>query len=218
MSDDGDVTGNHGISDLWVVKLDSAGGIEWQRNLGGTSTDVGYAARQTLDSGYVVLGWTFSSDGDVIGNHGIVDVWVLRLDANGVVQWQKCLGGSQWEMGRSILQTADGGFLVYAETESNDGDVSGYIGGGSDNWVVKLDPQGTMLWEKCLGGSASEWAGGITQATDGSYILAGYTYSNDSMVSGNHGFSDTWVAKLDTTGELLWQQCIGVPTTTMAAP
>jgi len=206
---DGDVYGIHGLTDAWLVKLDSTGTIDWQKCLGGSSNDEAYSIEQTTDGGFIVTGEAYSNDGDVSGNHGSSDAWVVKLNGTGGLQWQKCLGGTSLERAYSIHQTTDGGYIVAGEAYANGGDVIG-IHGGSDAWVVKLDDFGTILWQKCLGGSGTETARSIQQTTDGGYIMAGQALSsNDGDVSGNHGGSDAWVVKLDAIGSLQWQKCLG---------
>ena len=196
-SNDGDVSGNHGFSDAWVVKLNSSGDIIWQKCFGGTNEDYAYSIQQTSDSGFIVAGYTFSNDGDVSGYHGYFDYWVVKLNSSGDIEWQKCLGGTNNDYANSIQQTSDGGFIVAGYTESNDGDVSGYHGGDYDAWVVKLNSSGDILWQKCLGGTIDDRAYSIQQTSDGGFIVAGFTVSNDGDVSGNHGASDAWVVKLN---------------------
>ncbi|NLY22597.1 MAG: T9SS type A sorting domain-containing protein [Bacteroidales bacterium] len=194
-SNDGDVSGNHGGGDYWVVKLNSSGDILWQICLGGTNVDVAYSIQQTSDEGFIVAGYTCSNEGDVSGNHGNSDYWVVKLNSSGTIEWQKCLGGTDGDYANSIQQTSDGGFIVAGQTYSNDGDVSGNHG-GSDAWVVKLNSSGNILWQKCLGGTGWDWENSIQQTSDGGFIVAGYTNSNDGDVSGNHGSKDYWVVKL----------------------
>lgn len=196
-SNDGNVSGNHGGKDAWVVKLSSLGVIEWQKSIGGFLDDSGRYIQQTTDGGYVLAGYTFSDNGDVSGNHGGNDVWAVKLSALGLIQWQKCIGGSGDEYGFAIDQTTDGGYVLTGYTMSNDGDVSGNHG-GNDAWVVKLSAQGLIQWQKCLGGSGSEYGFAIDQTTDGGYILSGGTSSNDGDVSGNYGANDAWVVKLSS--------------------
>ena len=112
------------------------------------------------------------------------------------IQWQKCLGGTVTDEANSIQQTSDGRFIVAGYTFSNDGDVSGNHG-NSDYWVVKLNSSGDILWQKCLGGTIDDRAYSIQQTSDGGFIVAGFTVSNDGDVSGNHGASDAWVVKLN---------------------
>ncbi|HPU47245.1 MAG TPA: hypothetical protein PLQ91_06455 [Bacteroidales bacterium] len=207
-SNDGDVSGNHGIVDSWIVKLNSSGDIIWQKCFGGTDDDVAFSIQQTSDGGFIVAGGTFSNDGDVSGNHGIVDSWIVKLNSSGDIIWQKCFGGTDDDVATSIQQTSDGGFIVAGYTSSNDGDVSGNHGGG-DYWVVKLDSSGTIQWQKCLGGTDNDEAKSIQQTSDGGYIVAGETWSNDGDVSGNHGNSDYWVVKLNSSGDIEWQKCLG---------
>ena len=91
-SNDDNVSGNHGIRDSWVVKLDNVGDVEWQKCLGGSRYDKANSIQQTVDGGYIVAGDTNSSDGDVSGNHGNADSWLVKIDSIGNIQWQKCLG------------------------------------------------------------------------------------------------------------------------------
>ena len=207
-SNDGDVTGNHGSYDYWVVKLNTAGTLEWQKCLGGSGYDEARSIQQTTDGGYIVAGFTDSNDGDVTGNHGGSDYWIVKLNTSGTLVWQKCLGGSSNESAWSIYQTTDGGYIVAGRSLSNDGNVTGNHG-GLDYWVVKLNTAGTLQWQKCLGGSNDDEARSIQQTTDGGYIVAGFTDSNDGDVTGFQGIDDYWVVKLDTAGTLQWQKCLG---------
>ena len=136
-STDGDVSGNHGSKDVWIIKLDDAGNIQWQRALGGSNMDVALAIVTTTDGGYIVAGYTRSNDGDASGNHGDNDEWVVKLDDAGNIQWQRALGGSVSDVAWAIATTADGDYFVAGNTYSNNGDVSGNHG-SSDAWVVKL--------------------------------------------------------------------------------
>jgi len=217
-SNDGDVSGNHGGVDYWVVKVNSAGDIVWQKFLGGSSDDYANSVQQTADSGFIVAGYSKSNDGDVSGHHGSTDYydyWVVKLDSSGDIEWQKSLGGSDWDWAYSIDQTADGGFIVAGYSKSNDGDVSGNHG-SYDYWVVKLNSAGDIEWQKSLGGSSSDWAHSIQQTSDGGFIVAGYSKSNDGDVSGHHGSThpdsltyDYWVVKLNSAGDIVWQKSLG---------
>ncbi|MCL2011067.1 MAG: hypothetical protein FWG71_11075 [Synergistaceae bacterium] len=208
-SNDGDVSGNNGgLWDAWVVKLDSAGEIEWQRCLGGSRDEIAYSIQQTSDGGYIVAGFTNSNDGDVSGNNGGEDAWVVKLDSAGGIEWQRCLGGSGSDGASSVQQTSDGGFIVAGATYSNDGDVSGN-NGNLDAWVVKLDSTGGIEWQRCIGGYKEDHAYYVQQTSDDGYIVAGFTESNDGDVSGNNGGWDAWVVKLDSAGGIEWQRCIG---------
>ena len=194
-SSDGNVTGNHGVYDYWVVKLDATGNIQWQKSLGGSNNDIAQSIHTTSDGGYVVAGYSQSIDGNSFGNHGSYDCWVVKLDAAGNIQWQKSLGGLSDDVAQSINTTSDRGYIIAGYSSSNDGEVTGNHG-AQDYWVVKIDAIGNLQWQKSLGGSSSDVAYAILNTSDSGYILAGYSSSNDGNVTGNHGGVDCWVVKL----------------------
>jgi hypothetical protein len=157
----------------------------------------------------VVAGYSLSNNGDVTENHGNYDdYWVVKLNGSGEIQWQKCLGGSSDDRAQSIRQTADGGYVVAGYSLSNDGDVTGHYG-GRDYWVVKLSGGGEIQWQKSLGGSGYDEAYSIQQTTDGGYVVAGVSNSNDGDVTGHYGGRDYWVVKLSVSGEIQWQKSLG---------
>ncbi len=207
-SNDGDVYDNHGRTDYLITKLNNNGDPEWQRCYGGSQEDEANSIIKTYDNGYVVAGYSGSDDGDVSGNQGSYDYWIVKFDEWGNMEWQKSLGGSDNDIAYSIVQTTDAGYVVAGRTYSGDGDVSGNHG-GEDIWIVKLDRYGNLEWQKCFGGSSNERANSIIQTSDGGYAIAGYSNSNDSDVSGNHGDYDYWILKLDNGGNLEWQKCYG---------
>ena len=207
-SNDGDVTGNHGGYDFWVVKLDINGNITWQKSLGGSNVDYAFSIQETSDNGYIVAGRSSSNDGDVTGNHGSDDFWIVKLDINGNFTWQKSLGGSNQDYANSIQQTTDGGYIITGFSESNNGDVTGNHG-LVDFWIVKLDINGNITWQKSLGGSNDDRANSIQETSDGGYIVAGRSSSNDGDVTGNHGSDDFWIVKLDINGNITWEKSLG---------
>lgn len=208
LSDDSLVSGNHGFDEFWITKLNNAGNMEWNKCLGGSSYDEAYAIQQTSDSGYIVAGFSVSDDGDVSGNHGSDDFWVVKLSGTGNIVWQKSLGGTLMDDAYSIDQTSDGGYIVIGESQSNDGDATNNHG-GSDYWIIKLDSNGNLLWQKSLGGSGDDVPNSIRQTSDGGFIVAGSTLSNDGDVNGNHGNWDYWIVKLNDTAAVEWQKCFG---------
>lgn len=139
-SNDGNVSGLHGLQDFWIIKVSSTGILEWQKALGGNLGDVAYSIQQTLDGNYIVAGVSESPNGDVVGLHGDVrDFWVVKLNSTGNILWQKCLGGTNDEYAYSIQQTTDSGFIIAGQSNSIDGDATTNQG-GYDFWVVKLAP------------------------------------------------------------------------------
>lgn len=206
-----EVTGNHGNYDAWVVKLSPTGIIEWQRSLGGTDLDVSISVALTYDSGYIIAGSTASNNGDVTVSHGGTDAWLIKLSATGALQWQKTFGGSGEDYGASVQQTTDSGYIFAAYSTSANGDLTKHYGSAttSDYWIIKVSPSGTMQWQKTLGGTGNDYTTSVKQTTDGNFIVAGYSTSNDSDVTGSHGSDDFWIVKLSTTGNMLWQKALG---------
>lgn len=215
-SNDGDVTGLHGLTDYWIVKIDSLGYIEWQKCMGGSIGEIAYQVKQTPEGGYICVGYTASSDGDITGFHGFYDAWVVKLSSEGEIEWNMCYGGSHIDWGQCITTTNDGGYIMGGLTMSTDGDVlcklhSEY----EDIWVVKLDSIGNIEWQQCYGGSFWEGVRDIKQIEYDGFIFIGTTNSNDGDVSGFHGtpgqhnMDDIWVVKLDDIGNIEWQRCLG---------
>jgi len=194
---------------FWVGAVVAQPTIQWQKTYGGTSYDEAYSTQQTSDGGYIVAGRSISSNGDIFGNHGGDDFWVLKINSIGSIQWKKSLGGSFNDGARRIQETSDGGYIVVGYTASNNYDVSGNHGGISDGWVVKLSSTGTIEWQKTLGGSGRDDIWAIQQTLDNGYILAGRTSSNDGDVSENKGQLDFWVVKLNESGNIQWQKTLG---------
>ena len=207
-SNDGDVTVNNGLSDYWVVKLSNTGIIVWQKSFGGSGNEYCHSIKQTTDGGYIIVGYSNSNDGDVSGNYGDNDFWVVKTNNIGSIEWQKSFGGSGSDEAHSVQQTLDGGFIVAGRTNSNDGDVT-VNNGLNDCWVVKLSNTGTIVWQKSFGGSLNDDVRSIEQTTDGGYIIAGYSNSNDGDVTVNIGMTDYWVVKLSNTGNIVWQKSFG---------
>ena len=214
-STDGDVTGNHGGRDFWVVKLNSDGSQAWQRCIGGSSDDEAYSVRVASD-GYVVTGYSTSSDGNSIGFHGKTDMLAAKLDLAGNLVWSKCLGGTAPDVGWGVEVASDGsGYFFAGTTGSTDGDVSGKHNPAystEDAWVIKLDKSGNVLWQRCYGGSNNEVAFSIAGTADGGYVLAGSSNSNDGdvtcMPAGITAGLAGWVFKIDGSGNLVWEKVI----------
>jgi len=215
---DGDITVPCNLYDFWIAKLSSDGELLWDRTLGGSNFEAGVCILPTSDGGCIAGGYTSSNDGDVSCTNPTImhsDAWIVKLDSNNNIEWDNCYGGSFDETTLDIIATEDDGYIFVGATNSNDGDVQGFHGVPGeeyDTWVWKTDGWGNLEWQRCLGGSLDEGRGEITFAGNGEYIINGFTDSNDGDVSGNHsnpGYADVWILKIDSEGELLWQQCFG---------
>jgi triacylglycerol esterase/lipase EstA (alpha/beta hydrolase family) len=178
-----------GGEDVFILKLNSSGNIQWAKTFGGTSDDGGDSILKTSDGGFIVIGWTYSFGA------GGEDSLIIKLDSNGNLSWAKTYGGSSdeecWE---SISQTSDGGFVVAGYTDS-------FGAGGEDSLIIKLNSSGSVTWAKTFGGSGNDFATSIYQISDGGYIVAGQTFS-----FGAEGV-DFLVLKLDSSGNIPGSSC-----------
>ncbi|HYV91261.1 MAG TPA: T9SS type A sorting domain-containing protein [Chitinophagales bacterium] len=207
-SNDGDITGNHGHNDFCLIKIDASGNLVWQHSYGSTGIEEAIGVVPALDGGFAVAGKNSLNNGDITGNHGSSDYCLIKTDGQGMIQWQKSYGGSGAEIANSMASTSDNGFVIAGKSYSNDGDVSGNHGDG-DAWIIKLDQYGTLLWQKSYGGSLKDVANDVHQTTDGGYIVAGYSLSNDGDITSNYGQEDYWFFKLDANGNLEWTRSMG---------
>ncbi len=226
-SNNDDVSGFHGPltdennqkKDVWVVRLGSGSNLIWQRTLGGTDLDEGFSIIATENGGSILAGNTYSFDFDVTDHHGTPaidnydnsDCWVVKLNNLGETIWSKTYGGSKWDGANCIRKTLDGGYIMIGYTYSDDLDVSYHRGtlASSDVWVVKLDSSGTLLWEKTYGGTDNEIGYSISTTTDGGYILAAKTASENDQISDLKGLESTWIVKIDSVGNLQWENTYG---------
>jgi hypothetical protein len=198
-SSDFDLTANYGDGDFWAVKLDQNLNIQWQNNYGGSSMDWILSAQPTPDGGFILAGQTLSNDYDVNGNHGDFDIWVVKIDSIGNMQWQRCYGGSSTENLSKIITVSDGGYLIAAITWSSDGDITNNHG-AIDCWIIKLDSAGNIVWQHCYGGTSGDLVYDILELPNKSILVAGAAGSTDGDVTGNIGLIDGWIVLLGSTG------------------
>jgi len=210
-NNNGDVGAAKGGIDMWVAKLDAAGTIIWQKNYGGNSDEYSVAAAATPDGGYVLTGFTLTNNnGDVGQNHGNTDFWVVKINATGVLQWQKTLGGSGDDRPYAVTITTEGRIAVAGYTMSTNGDV-GPNHGGQDMWVMLLDNgNGNFLWKKTFGGNGDEVAKALAPAPDGGVFVGGTgTSNNNGDVGASKGSQDFWVLRLDRYLSIQWKNNLG---------
>jgi hypothetical protein len=181
---------SYSITDMWLVKLNAAGSTLWQKTVALDFTQFGSALKQTSDGGFIVAGQTAS------GSY-LYDLWVVKFDSSGAVLWQKKYGGDERDYAQDIIQTSDGGYIVVGSTES-------FGAGDEDAWILKLGGTGDVHWQKSIGGTIDDRFNAIQPTIDGAYIIAGETES-----FGVWGNEDTWLVKIDGSGNLLWQKTYG---------
>ncbi|MBL7914951.1 MAG: T9SS type A sorting domain-containing protein [Bacteroidia bacterium] len=208
------IENSNGQSDYWIVKTDSLGNIQWQNTIGGNSEESLTTLEQTTDGGFILGGWSQSNiSGDKTENsNGYRDYWIVKTDSLGVIQWQNTIGGSGRENLRSINQTTDGGYILVGSSESNiSGDKTENNIGVYDYWIVKTDSLGIIQWQNTIGGSKWDLGGSVDLTADGGFILIGYSDSNISgdKTENSYGDSDYWIVKIDSLGNIQWQNTIG---------
>lgn len=258
---DYDITFMHGDEDIWIIKIDSLGNIEWQKCYGGSGSENMSNIVQSSDGNFLVLGKTTSMDGDIIEYFGEADLWLFKINITGEIIWQRSLGtfaddvpcdlvetangnivltsyvwdswdytitvldsvgnfitlkeygGSDVEEPHAVAKSSTGGVIINGESYSDDGDVSGHHGYYGDYWFVELDSLGNLINQFCFGGSGGEKGLSILNADNMSYILSGYSSTNDNGdVTGHHGigpYADFWIISLDVFGNIQWQKSIG---------
>ncbi len=181
-----------GELDVYLIKLDANGNLQWTKTIGGPEIEEGNSLIQTSDGGYVIAGYTASFGA------GKADVYLVKLDANGNLQWTKTIGGKDEDVGLSLIQTSDSGYAIAGATKS-------FGAGKADVYVVKLDANGNLQWTKTIGGPGDEAGFSLIQTSDGGYAIAGFTPSFGA------GDWDVYVVKLDANGNLQWTKTIGGP-------
>ena len=208
-STQGDGTGAKGGTDVWVVKFNSEGEKVWHKKFGGTQEDLASSIVRTSANNYLILGSTLSNDGDVSVNKGDRDAWLLSIDNDGTLLWEKAIGGTKEEQLFSLKSSDDGNYLMAGWTYSNDGDVS-FNHGDTDAWLVKIDNQGTVLWEKTYGGSHQDVAFDATPVSDGGMIFCGRLVSIDGDASDRTAETFAgWFVKLNSAGTIAGKVYLG---------
>ena len=198
----------HAGGDYWVIKLNANGIKEWSNYYGGAFTDTAYDAIQTADNSYIVVGSSDSADVDISNNKGSYDFWAIKISETGTLIWEKSYGGDQVDEAQAISKTADGNFIIVGDTRSNDLDIS-QNNGAADLWVIKITPEGDLIWEKTLGGSSFDVGRAISKTQDNGFLISGSSRSTNGNLTDNKGQNDAWVVKINNSGNLEWQKTIG---------
>jgi len=213
----GDVSNNEGFHDFWIVKFTASGDLQWEKSFGFSGSDKAYKVIQTKDGGYIAAGVldvsASNGEGGLDSNlkstqHAGGDYWVIKLSANGQMEWRNYFGGTFTDTAYDIVQTTSGEYLVIGTSDSADVDITDNIG-TYDFWIVKVSTKGELIWEKNYGGTQVENLYTGTTTTDGNYLLFGDTRSNDVDVNVGFGNADIWGVKVDNDGTILSQQLYG---------
>ena len=189
-------TGSYGSGDqdAWLIKTDDLGIEQWNRTHGGSGVDYGQSVQQTSDGGYIMAGLTASYDA------GNGDVWLVKTNNLGYEQWNRTFGGSEWDMGLSVQQTSDGGYVVAGCTRSY---AVGVDPLDVDMWLIKTDSSGNEQWNRTFGGIELDEGLSVIQTSDDGFIMTGTT---QSFGAGNR---DVWLVKTDSSGNEQWNRTFG---------
>jgi len=183
--------------------------INWQQCFGGSETDKVFDIISS-QGGYLINGWTASDDGDISLNHGLSDGWLIKIDSNGNIMWEKTYGGVQGDNFVRIFSNFNNEYYLLGASNSSEGDISfDPYPGTWDFWIVKIDSSGNIIWDKIVGGNGDEvlWTGTLTD--DGGILAFGWTGSEDGDISVYYGLYDMWMVKLNSEGEKEWDFTIG---------
>lgn len=206
-SSDALVSKNYGNADAWVISTNSKGKLLWKNAFGGSKNDEIKSVKPTADDGYILTGWSESSDNDIEKNQGKSDFLIIKINAAGQKEWIKTYGGSHNDRANDAVELDDGTIVVVGETGSKDGDVQ-KNSGGLDMWVIALDKNGEFLWQKVLGGREKDGAMQIEKTQDG-FVVVGSTDSPDGDIYDFKGKKDVWVIKFNKNNDILWKKTYG---------
>jgi hypothetical protein len=211
-SSDGDVPSCAGEFDTWVFKTDTLGNIIWSKTFGGMKQEEGGFLAENPDGSFWLVGETHSFDGIFAANKGMWDIYVLKLSASGDLILNKTFGGTGADDIQSFVPTADGGLVFAASSwsSSGSGDVI-FNHGERDCWLVKLDKNAEIEWQKSIGGSKHEGQCQIRNSKNGGFWLTLESQSSNGDFPMLDGTRDTWLLRLDESGNILWKKRLGLP-------
>jgi hypothetical protein len=192
-SADVDISNNNGSYDFWVLKITSNGSLLWERSFGGSEIDEARAITATNDGNFIIVGDTRSADKDVSNNHGAADVWMIKMNTDGNLIWEKTIGGSSFDVARSVARAQDNGFIISGSSRSlNEGFTNQ---GQNDALLLKIDAEGNLVWKQTIGGDEIDYFYDAVQLNNASIIAVGETNSSNGDLTENKGFSDALIIK-----------------------
>jgi hypothetical protein len=217
-SDDGDASSNQGQHDNWLIRIDNRGNFLWEKSFGFLGHDHAYSIIKTSDGGMFFNGFldvtasngegNFGKQSNSSKKHGVGEFWCHKLDQNGDLQWSRYYGGKSNDRSYDAIETQDGNFLIVGTSESQDVDIGDPLG-GYDIWVIKIDPMGSLIWEKSVGGSGYDGAEAVIENRQGDYVILGQSFSQDGDIKNGKGSSDIVIVTLTPGGFLKSIQNIG---------
>jgi hypothetical protein len=211
-----------GGMDYWLVKIDDNGNKIWDKTFGGSATDFLTDIIELSDGNFVMAGGSYSGIGGdkTEASRGGLDYWLVKIDDNGNKIWDKTYGGSgdegYFRSKISVKETNDGFVLGGSSLSGIGGDKTTptIVNGSSHIWLLKLNHQGTKIWEKTFGGSISESFVSISILENNEYLLLGNSLSPSNANIGNktsvnNGGDDYWLVKVNANGDKVWDRSYG---------
>ncbi|GEQ84689.1 lipoprotein [Patiriisocius marinistellae] len=215
-STDGDITDKTiDDTDVWIVKTDPQGSIQWSKTYGGSDNDFGTNIKKTNDGGYIISAVTRSSDGDISTNAGFNDMWVFKISSSGNIIWEKTYGYAGNDLAYNVILTSDGGYLLLGVLDVSASNGEGNVGrinsnhAGGDYWVLKLDSSGEREWSRYYGGTFTDTAYDAIETPSGGFIITGSSDSEDVDINSNIGEYDFWILNINESGDIIWRKNFG---------
>lgn len=195
--------------DYYAIKLDYEGEVEWQRKMGGSGDDKVVDTVQTKDGSYLLVGSSTSTDIAGAEMHGVQDIYVVKLNRNGDIQWHKMIGGSSLETPIAVYASDDGGSYIIGQSQSID--LEGTVNNGAEDvYILKLSSDGEIIWQKLFGGNIGDIPIVSQRTADGGFVVGGHSNSNNFDEPYPNVFDrDYYVLKVSKTGEMQWQHKYG---------
>ena len=215
-SSDGDATKNMGFHDNWIIRINSEGIILWEKSIGYSGHDHANSIIKTKGGGFFITGFLDVTASNGKGNygkginyrHGVGEFWGHKLNSDGEIIWSRFFGGTNNDRSYDVVETNNEEFIIVGSTESNDIDISNNFG-SYDYWVIKVDSQGDLLWERTYGGSGIDVAKSISVLPNKNFLILGNSFSDDFQITNSRGESDFWLIEIDTHGNLIKENSCG---------
>lgn len=223
-STDGDVTGKTTTDkDYWLLEITPEGNMVYNKTYGGSQDDVITSISNTSDGGYILSGYSRSTDGDVTENAGFQDFWIVKTSGTGTIQWEKSFGFSGTDQATNIFETSTGNYFVsgFLDVTASGGDGNDATGTDDDDttrasqhgvgefWGILLDASGNKIWRRYFGGSNNDRSYDALETADGGFLMTGASESNDFDIEDDKGSYDFWAVRMDVAGNLLWTKSFG---------
>jgi hypothetical protein len=222
-SSDGDITGKTTTDkDYWMIEMTPEGTLVSNQTYGGSQDDVVTAISKTTDGGYIMSGYSRSNDGDVSGNSGFQDYWLVKITDSGSIMWQKSFGFLGADQAFNVFETSTGNYFVTGfldvtasegegddATEDGDDDTRSARHGVGEFWGILMDQNGTKIWRRYFGGTNNDRSYDAVETNDGGFLMTGASESSDFDITDDKGSYDFWVVRLDASGNKIWTKSFG---------